>query len=159
MVFTETPPKGPAIACPPPSPTGYLAKEVYNSREVQLRFRGEGEFNRCLNQKYPEMNNHRQNWGVDYGDAPYKCGDVTVKAYLGNPAPLEGMSSAGFVPFVDCGYDCGDIGEESKNYCKGKNCFEERAVTRNYKHKGSGKIIEYKQFFRRVFEECSKTTF
>jgi len=137
-------------------PSGYKEKEKYKSEEVQMRFQGRGEFNRCLNQDYPKLNNYRGSWGVRYGDATYKCGDITVRGYLGNPQKLMVRSSAGYVQFNRYGF--GSDGRR-RNICKKNTCFEEISGISNWKHRGSQTKIEFKLIRRIIFEGCTKVTF
>ena len=121
-------------ACPP----GYKEKEKYKYTEVQMRFQGGGEFNRCLNQDHPEKNNYRDSWGVGYGDATYKCGNVTVRGYLKNPQSLYVMSSVGYI-----GFGRGDIFDQKRrNFCKKNTCFEEYSNVSNWKNLETGKTLK-----------------
>jgi hypothetical protein len=137
-------------------PSGYKEKEKYKSTEIQMRFQGGGEFNRCLNQSHPEKNNYRDSWGVSYGDATYKCGDITVRGYLGNPQGLQVMSSVGYVQFNRDGYS---RDHKRRNFCKKNTCFEEISDVSNWKHRDTRTRIEFKYIIRKVFEECTKVTF
>jgi len=124
-----------------------------------MRFQGEGEFNRCLNQDYPEKNNFRDSWGVK-GYALFKCGDITVHGYI-NGNKLNVKSSVGYVIFEDLlgNGEQSFQSSKSRNYCKKNNCFKEDAALYKLQHWNSQKIIEYKRIQRYVFEDCTEITF
>jgi hypothetical protein len=139
-------------------PSGYQANDKFKSTEIQMRFKGKGNFNRCLNQSNPDRNNYRDSWGVSYGHATYQCGDITVHGYLGNPQVLKVKSSLGFVEFDRRSSDYSSYGER-RNFCKKDNCFEESSHINEWIHRGTQTVLEYKYISRNVFEECREITF
>jgi hypothetical protein len=135
-------------------PSGYKHKETIKSSEVQMRFKGRGEFNTCLNQNHPNLNNNRGSYGLNYGKATYKCGDITVRSYLGNPQKLLVKSSAGFVNFNRYGF--GRDGGR-RNLCKGNVCLEASSQISNWAYKDHR--IELKYINKIIFNQCTKVTF
>ena len=143
---------GPTSGCP----SGYKAKDSFSSTEIQILFKGKGEFMTCLNQYYPDKNNYRDSWGINYGESVFQCGNISVQGYLGNLQQLQVKSSVGFVTFRRNGYESNDI---NRSFCKKNTCFTERSHIQEWAHWDSQTFIEQKYISRNVFEECTEVTF
>jgi len=140
-------------------PSGSQYENRYFSTELQMRLNGRGEFHKCLNQDYPDLNNLRDSYGIGRGGkSTFKCENITVYGYMGNPQDIEVMSSVGFVKFYKKIGSYSDFGQPKK-FCKGNNCYEEQFETLKWEHGETGTLLESKYIMREIYENCSEITF
>ena len=152
-------------------PQGYIETKEYESIEATMRWRGKGEFKRCLNQDYPARNNFRDSWGTNYGYANYKCGNIEVYGYLaaGNYREVKSSNaSIGSVKFVSPSglylnppvFD--SPGDSRRQFCKQKGesvtCFDERKGYQFWMTPNYSNVLEELWYLREV-SECAEVTF
>jgi len=149
-------------------PQGYIETKEYDSQEILMRWRDEGEFKRCLNQRYPAKNNFRDSWGITYGSgATYKCGNIEVIIDLDRKVKSSNPS-IGSVKFVDPSLLYLNppfkhrIEGKRRQFCKQKGesvtCFDERKLYKNWITRNYSNVLEELHYIRAV-SECAEVTF
>jgi hypothetical protein len=152
-------------------PQGYIEIKEYESIEATMRWRGKGEFKRCLNQDYPARNNFRDSWGTNYGYANYKCGNIEVYGYLGGGNYREVKSSNASIGSVKFESPSGlflnppegtSPRNERRQFCKQKGesvtCYDENKTYSFWMNRNYNNILEGITFYRDV-SECAEVTF
>jgi len=141
-------------------PAGYKEKKVYKITEMLMRFKGEGEFKRCLNQTQPELNNAKDSWGIGY--ANFRCGNIQVLGNLNTMGDLQVRSSAGWLQFIKYGQN---KSIPNRKFCKKikmhkeDSCFQENGFVGLLYNPSVTKEIEYQRINRTVYERCTEITF